>query len=222
MKGKRSDASYGRKKRYIRPNPFFIIVCEGKITEVDYFKSFPYYHSLGKDTSVGVRYSHKAVHIVPEAGQHVQVIEKADRIFKDLNKELGTVPKEDVWCVFDCDNDVTALREAVELAKRKGFHAIYSIQCFELWFVLHFQNLTSAIDKREYDIKTGKFCDINYTHGTKGMYELLLAHQETAISKSKQLWTSKDETNCLYEDPITNVHELVVALNQAYSNMRNK
>jgi hypothetical protein len=39
---KRDSNSYKRKKKYIRPSPFFIIVCEGKVTEPDYFKGFPY------------------------------------------------------------------------------------------------------------------------------------------------------------------------------------
>lgn len=222
MRGKRSEASYARKKRHIRPNPFFIIVCEGKVTEPDYFRNFPYYSSLGANSNAGVRFSHRGVYIIPEAGQHLQVVEKAERIYKELNKELGTIPKEEVWCVFDCDGNLNALREAVEVAKRKGFNPIYSIQCFELWFVLHFQSLTTAVDKKEYDKKTSKYCEIDYSHGTKGMYHLLIENQDDAIRNSKQLWDTKMAAGQLFEDPITNMHELVIALNNAFAGMKNK
>lgn len=224
MKKRRGDSSYQRKKRYIRPTPFFIIVCEGSVTEEDYFKSFPYYHSLGGGSYGlnGQSFIHKAVHIEAGAGQHVKVVEKADRVYKDFLKEYGTINPNEVWCVFDCDNDMKGLRSAVQAAKNKGFNAIYSIQCFELWYILHFQRITSPIEKKEYDKKISKFIGVKYTHGMRGMYNILLPYQELALNTAKQIWNEKFEEGKLFEETITNVHELVIALNQAYKNLKVK
>lgn len=119
MRQKRSNGSYQRRSKSIRPSPFFIIVCEGEVTEEDYFKSFPYYHSLGKGNLQGQLYEHKAVHIEAGAGQHIQVVKRAEKVFNEFIKKYGTVKPSEVWCVFDCDNDIIALKLAVEAAKKK-------------------------------------------------------------------------------------------------------
>ncbi|NLK34542.1 MAG: RloB domain-containing protein [Gracilibacteraceae bacterium] len=216
MRRRRNTESYSRKKKYVDPRPFFIIVCEGKVTEVDYFKSFPYYQNLGGVSSCGYIYSHAPIYIEPEAGQHEQVVHRACRIYAELNKKYGSILPKEVWCIFDCDNDVKRLNNAIQLAKAKGFNYIYSIQCFELWYLLHFQMLTTAINKREYDKRISKNLGINYSHGTIGMYKLLENFQRNAICNARQLWEQKSRIDELQSDPITNVFQLVEALNDAY------
>ena len=213
---KRDSNSYKRKKKYIRPSPFFIIVCEGKITEPDYFKGFPYYGKLGTG------YSHAAVYIVPDAGQHEAVVTKAYEVWKDLNEEYGTISPNEVWCVFDCDGDPDGLNRAIQAARSKKFNAIYSVQCFELWYMLHFQMVRGAINKTEYDKKISEYLGIDYTHGTRGMYALLKEHQDDAIRTARQLWEQKAKMCELQGDPITNVFLLVEALNSAYETLRNR
>lgn len=204
-KGRRTS-SYRRRKRGIRPNPFFIIVCEGEVTEPDYFKSFPY------SCKLGYSYVHGTVHIVSGAGQHEKVVIKADEVWRKLKKEYGAISSNEVWCVFDCDGNTDSLNRAIKAAESKGFNAIYSIQCFELWFLLHFQPLTTAIDRKDYDRRLSNHLGINYEHGMKGMYHLLQNRQEDAIRAAKQLWEQKAELGELTGDPITNVFMLVEAL----------
>ena len=222
MKKKRDASSYKRQKKYIRPSPFFIIVCEGKVTEVDYFKAFPYYSKLGDTLDSGYRYSHAAVYIVPEAGQHENVVKKAYKVWVELNKKYGTILPNEVWCVFDCDGDPGGLNRAIQAAKGKKFNAIYSVQCFELWYLLYFQMVTGAISKTEYDKKISEYLGICYTHGTRGMYDLLKERQDFAIRTAKQLWEQKAQMGELQSDPITNVFLLVEALNSAYEGLRNR
>ena len=104
VRRRRNTESYSRKKKYVDPRPFFIIVCEGKVTEVDYFKSFPYYQNLGGVSSCGYIYSHAPIYIEPEAGQHEQVVHRACRIYAELNKKYGSILPKEVWCIFDCDS----------------------------------------------------------------------------------------------------------------------
>lgn len=216
MRKSRNTSSYKRKRKYIRPSPFFVIVCEGKVTEVDYFKGFPYYHKLGAVSKSGKKYCHAAVYIEPEAGQHEKVVIKAQEIFNILKKKYGTICTSEVWCVFDCDNDISGLKRAIQAAESKHFNAIYSIQCFELWYLLHFQELYTAINKSEYDRRISRKLKIDYSHSTRGMYDLLKEYQDYAIKVAKQLWEQKKQIGELQGDPITNVHILVEALNDAY------
>jgi hypothetical protein len=213
---KRNTSSYKRRKQKIPPSPFFLIVCEGKVTEPDYFKSFPYYSKLG------AQYSYGAVHIVSGAGQYEKVVTKAQNVRNDLEKKYGMILPNEVWCVFDCDGDPDALNRAIQKARSKKFNAIYSVQCFELWFLLHFQMVSVAINKAEYDRKISRYLDISYTHGTTGMYDLLKEHQGIAIQTAKQLWKQKGQIGELQSDPITNVFLLVEALNNAYERLMNR
>lgn len=213
MRGKRDSSSYRRTSKRFRPKPFFIIVCEGKKTEPDYFKGFKYYGS-------GFQFVHSTVYIVPDAGQHEQVINKACEVYDKLQREYGTIKSKEVWCVFDCDGNYEALKKAIQLAKRKEFNAIYSIQCFELWFLLHFQQVTGPIT--DYDEKISKYLNINYNHGMTGMYEYLEKFQQTAIENAKRLWEDKKQMGNLQKDPITNVFVLVEALNEAYEKLKER
>lgn len=222
MGKKRDISSYKRRKRNIRPSPFFIIVCEGKVTEADYFKSFPYYCKLGNVSGNGYHYSHAAVYIVPGAGKHESVVTKAYKVWLELKKKYGTISPNEVWCVFDCDEDPYGLNRAIQKAGAKRFNAIYSVQCFELWYLLHFQMVTGAISKTEYDRKISEYLGICYTHGTRGMYELLKKRQDFAIRTAKQLWEQKAQMGEIQGDPITNVFLLVEALNNAYERLRNR
>jgi len=210
----RSDSSYKRKPRNIRPRPFFLIVCEGQNTEVDYFKSFPYYRCRGV-LSRGQFFSHGPVHVVGKAGQHESVVNKAEEIYQDLVNEYGYFSRDEVWCVFDCDENDSALKKAVQLAESRGFRAIYSVQCFELWYLLHFENITSPIRKSEYDKRIGGHLKINYTHGTTGMYDRLLPYQSDAILRAERLLKLKQNEGEM-SDPVTKVFELVKALNDAH------
>jgi len=151
MRRKRNEASYKRAPKKIRPSPMFLIVCEGEITEVEYFRSFPYYHSLGFSSDQAQNYSYGAVIIEGGAGQYSQVIERAEKLYREIKRSIGTLQRSEVWCVFDCDENIEELKIAVQAAKRKGFNPIYSIQCFELWFLLHYHLVNTAIDKRLYD-----------------------------------------------------------------------
>jgi len=219
---KRDTSSYKRQKKYIRPSPFFLIVCEGEVTEADYFKAFPYYSKLGAASDRGYYYSYGAVYIVPGAGQHENVVTKANKVWVKLNKKYGTISPDEVWCVFDCDGDPEGLNRAVQAARAKKFNAIYSVQCFELWFLLHFQMVTGTISKTEYDKRISEYLGICYTHGTKGMYSRLKERQNFAIQAARKLWAQKVQMGEPQGDPITNVFLLVEALNNAYEGLRNR
>lgn len=188
--GKRTLSSYKREKRaaFLSKNPYFLIVCEGKVTEPSYFKEFPYYKDFGDRDKYGNPNPHSAIRLIPNAGKHKSVIEIAYKEFLLMRKEYGkgAINPSDVWCVFDCDyeNDEENrnFHEAIDMAKKHGFNAIYSIQCFELWYVLHFQYLVSAISRTQYSEIISRALDIKYEHETEGMYNLLINNQQVAGS----------------------------------------
>jgi hypothetical protein len=225
MRRKRSFNSYKNSRKYSFPNPFFLIVCEGEVSEPEYFKSFPYYSKLGKTDEKGYNRSFGSVYIKGAAGQYKQLVINAKKIYNELKNEYGTIKPKDVWCVLDCDCNLKQLSEAIIDAKKEGFNVIYSIQCFELWYLLHFQMLSTAIRKNEYDNRLSKHLKIKYTHNLDDTYDRLLNYQNTAIKNAEKLWKQQKEAEGGSDpvmDPVTNVFMLVNALNEAYENIRNR
>ena len=66
---------------------------------------------------------------------------------KDAKRGRGR-PHDQIWCVFDRDEH-PHFDEAVKLAMDHGIHVAMSNPCIELWFVLHFEDRTAFLDRRE-------------------------------------------------------------------------
>lgn len=112
----------GRRKR----RPVIYIICEGKETEINYFRHFRTRRCLVDVVPISSKHT-AAEHLVKHARA---LISHADYFQKDGDQ---------IWCVFDCDeNSDVALRNAAEFAKQKGYHIAYSNPCFEYWYLLHF------------------------------------------------------------------------------------
>jgi hypothetical protein len=70
-----------------------------------------------------------------------------------------------IWCVFDRDEH-PYLPEAFALAGAHGIHTAYSNPCLELWFLWHFQDQTSHIERHDAQrvCRTHLKCDKNLTN----------------------------------------------------------
>lgn len=55
---------------------------------------------------------------------------------------------DEVWCVIDHDEHPN-VPQALELAASHGVHVVMSNPCIELWFILHFENQTASIERRQ-------------------------------------------------------------------------
>ncbi|HQN76247.1 MAG TPA: RloB family protein [Methanomassiliicoccales archaeon] len=123
----------GRRSAPREAKPRMLIVCEGKRTEPNYFEGFRREHH---NVIISVRESPGKA-----PAQIVRcAIERADEL------DIGKVPGDSVWCVFDvdeCSDD--EMRKAVELADGRLKLAV-SNPCFELWFLLHFRYTDKRMD----------------------------------------------------------------------------
>lgn len=138
------------KELYERPQniphykEFFLIVCEDESTEPCYFKKVfqeEFEKILPKDT---IR-----IETVGTGQNSVSVVEKAisERVIRTevIQKDI-----DHVWAVFDKDdldqNETTRKRfeDAFTLAQNNAVSVAYSNECFELWLLLHFANVSSA------------------------------------------------------------------------------
>jgi len=184
-----------------------LIVCEDSKSGADYLRSFQVPADL--------------VEVVVEggAGNTCGLVEKA----LDLRQAAIDLrqPYSHVWCVFDRDSfPAKDFNRAFDLARGKDkgdVHVIWSNECFELWYLLHFELRTTGIGRKALrkEISEPSRLGKKYAKGDVTVFDLLKDKTAIAIRNSKKLLASyghrlKPER----DNPSTNVHELVGVLQE--------
>jgi hypothetical protein len=202
------------KEEVIEQKKLFLIICEGENTEPGYFEGFPV--------------PTKTVLIEGGCGSKTALVDYA----LELRKEEKYQNRE-VWCVFDFDikPDESAsqpedFNKSIEKANQNGLNVAWSNDAFELWFVLHYQKLDTALTRKELypilkekwglesfskEAKTIKFCEDHYERfgGSKSK------QQELAIRRAKELHAKFIERKDYSKHcPCTTVYLLVEELNK--------
>ncbi len=186
---KRSDLNKPWMKkpdRAIKIHPeYHLIVTEGTDTEPAYFGAI--------QEIINKEYPEKIQLKVLGMGDNtVSLFEKAKRLAKDNPNGY-----RHVWIVYDTDDFPTEhIDRVVQLCITHStdeieYHAVWSNQCIELWFLLHFSFLQSDIHRSEYWPKLTeclKTIDAGeYTKNRTDMYHILRPYMDTAIANAKRL-----------------------------------
>lgn len=191
-----------RRKR----KPIIYIICEGKETETRYFKHFRSRNCL--------------VDIIPISSKH-KAAEHLVKHAKSLISQADYYPKDgdQLWCVFDCDdNKDSELQAAVLYAEKHGYKIAYSNPAFEYWYLLHFEKRNGYLKDSAavIDILKSKGYLENYGKSVD-VFEELQGHQAEAVQYAKERVErlSRDQVAVLCRDsnPVTTVYELVEFLN---------
>lgn len=89
------------------------------------------------------------------------------------------------------------------------YHALWSNQCIEYWFLLHFMHLQSDLHRDEYYPKLTEWLGSKYEKNRKDIYGLLKPHLETAIFNAKKVLSCYDEVKIPSRcTPGTTVYEI--------------
>jgi hypothetical protein len=193
------DSRIGRRPAKLDPKHRILIVCEGKVTEPEYFRALQH------------EFRNRLVHVEidKQAGVPLTVVERAialDETAKDesrYNKD-DNLRFDEVWCVFDVDAH-PRLDDALKLAKESGFEVALSNPCIELWALLHFTERSERIHRheaqsslREFLPKYDKKLDFRRMHGgyTK------------AVERAQSLQKTADAVGDSKRNPSTGVYRL--------------
>ncbi len=191
--------SYKRRQDYFEPKQRFLIVCEGKKTEPNYFEKFP---------------------IPPDSIITVEGLGMNTDTLVEKTIELKSERKYDqVWAVFDRDVfPPEHFNNALRLAKANNIQVAYSNEAFELWYYLHFHYLETGITREDYCKRIGQtsFLGHKYVKKSKTIYDELLGRQSTAIQNAKRLLAQYNPSNPVSDKPSTTVHLLVEQLNRKF------
>jgi hypothetical protein len=172
--------------------PRFLIVCEGSKTERYYFQKF--------------RVSSK----IPtcEATDPLNIVQYAQELANEAKSPPENDPYSQVWCVFDRDpgrNSTTAenFNGALQKASALGFNVAYSNECFEVWFILHFEYLHTGLPRKDYKNKLSNLLGQEYQKNDPEMYDKLLEKQPEAIKHAQRLLESYNHPNPEKDNPST-------------------
>jgi len=198
---KKALASRREKTRKLRR---ILIVCEGEKTEPNYFKAFPENPEVYDEIDVqGTGYN--TVSLVKKA---IQIKSEAER-----KKE----PYIETWCVFDKDSfSVEAFEKALALAAKKEnqIKCAYSIEAFEIWYMLHFEFYNTGLSRDQYKEKLSALLKKPYQKNSAEMYSVLKNKQANALKNAEKLYGIQSQKPIKEQNPVTTVFKLVARLNE--------
>lgn len=123
--------------------PTFIIFCEDKVSEPEYLNLF--------NTDL------ISVSFIRNCGQHHKNVDFATEYCRkndlleiiDDKEKLKIDDGAQVWCVFDRDKEPddgkdSSFSNSIDIASLKGFKLAWSNDSFELWILLHFEDVDAS------------------------------------------------------------------------------
>ncbi len=93
---------------------------------------------------------------------------------------------DEIWCVFDVDQHPN-LAQAINEARQSGIGVALSNPCFELWLVLHFEELSAHIDRRAAQRRARDLGATDGKHLDPNNLDALLSGYEDAKDRAQQL-----------------------------------
>lgn len=196
----------------------WLIVCEGEKTETQYFKSLVSWANSKSTNELKIQtYGH---------GENtLTLVKKVDDLisFVDGKKLDIDIPFGKVFVVFDKDSFPDSnFDNAIHKCLSNDYIPIWSNECFELWYILHFQMLDSDIGRETYfRILSTKFGE-NYKKGDADNYSKLNTDKNLNRARkyaNRLLCESVDITSFSKRVPCTNMPTFIDELEE-YLNIK--
>jgi hypothetical protein len=193
-----------------------LIVSEGSKTEPLYFKEICTANRL---QTANIEVQPSQLGTAP-----IQVVEYARALFKNGDKHKGIQPRafEQVYAVFDRDDHDSyfdALKKAESLdgklrndnKQAVKFTAIASIPCFELWLLLHYEDIRHWLHRDQIVQRLKQPQNFpGYEKGSKLAFSTTRHTLDTAIQRARRL--AEQSNPFIDTEPYTAIVELVELL----------
>lgn len=206
-----------RRQEYLETKKYrYHIFCEGEQTEPQYFAGFkrviednPIYRDM------------VLIEIEPCAAETMRVIGMAEKYVARKHIQKGQV-----WCVYDKDSfpasDFNGVVGRAEQLNKENpelqYHAAWSNECIEFWFLLHFAYYTANNHRTEYiSFLNEKFKELGlgkYQKNMKNIFEILMekGNPKLAVRYAKRIIKDGQGKTPTEIAPGTKVYELVEEL----------
>ena len=115
-------------------------------------------------------------------------------------------------CVFDvAGNDERNLTQAIRMARRSGILLALTNPCFELWYLMHFRDVTTPLSCAE--VHRCLKAHIKNYKKTETYRDLLDPLRIGAINRAREAWSEGIERS-IPSNPGTNMHIVLSELDQ--------
>lgn len=196
-----------RRDRRITIAPeYHLIVTEGTKTEPQYFE--------GLKEDINRLYRGRISIVIEGVGQGANtlaLLERAQKIAEkdpDKYKHIWLAYDKDDFPKDDFDNTYSKCKSLSGNGNSVIYHALWSNECIEYWFLLHFHLLQSAISRNEYYPKLSEYMGSKYEKNRDDIYSLLKPHLTTAIKNAKQVAAGNKNLPPSQSTPGTAVYEI--------------
>lgn len=191
-----------------------LIVSEGSKTEPNYF------------SEIRATYRLNTANVEVQPGQHgtapIQVVQYAKDLFEQGDRHKNIQPRafERVYAVFDRDDHISyfnALRLAESLDRKLKsdakqfirFEAIASVPSFELWLLLHYEDIQAPLDRDDVMRRLKQYIP-TYEKGASNVFANTRASLVVAIQRSEALALKFTADSA--PEPYTGIAEVVKLL----------
>lgn len=171
-------------KKKVQPE-YHLIVTEGTKTEPNYFKAIK--KIINKNFKERIQFE------ISGEGDNTINLFKIAKTYVEQNPN----GYKHIWIVYDTDDFPKENIDTVpKLCKENSnsfrqYHAIWSNQCIELWYLLHFSFMQSDLHRKEYfsklNLQLAKINAGKYTKNREDMYYILRPYIDKAIINAKKL-----------------------------------
>ncbi|MDP8256109.1 MAG: RloB family protein [Candidatus Alcyoniella australis] len=185
-----------------------MIACEGTKTEPNYLRGFQQQQKRRRPSPL--------FEIVPGKGRRTDPCNLVRfALDKKKESERERLPYDATWCVFDYDNR-PKIDIAIQLAESNGIKIAFSNPCFELWYLLHFDEQHAEIEGKQLVRKLKTYIP-GYKKSMNGLYERLLPQMSDADGRARNLQVlhisaKRPEVS----NPSTTVYSLMEDLTRLY------
>ena len=209
------DIWYNGRRTATRPiaSRHLIISC-GQESEINYFEGFEkFIKQQEKNRLVEFCYAVDPVDPMNMANKVKKRTLKAER---DNNCHI-----DHVWVLFDKDdftqenfNNAISKIESIE-KNETTFHVLWSNQCYELWLLLNFCNMQSAIDRSSYIEKLELYLKEKYSKSDKLIFEKINLKGGNILKAIRFAKALVDESlSPAKNDPATKIYEFFEHFNK--------
>lgn len=167
----------------------WLIVCEGKKTEPNYFKAA--IEDINKTLEEPYRLK---VDIVGKGRNTTSLVDSVDGLFNDISSyKLSKINYDTTFVVFDKDDFTDDMfDEAIKRCKQKGYIPLWSNQAIEFWFLLHFYYIDSKMNRSLYAKKLNGFFKkrglaYSYKKNDKNLYAHLVKYGSLEMARKNAL-----------------------------------
>jgi len=172
----------------------WLIVSEGTETEPNYFEGVYNFLKNNYPDKLNVKFK------IESLGKNTQSLVRSVEQFFDYTAKLSRKSKiryGKTFVVFDKDSfESQQFDNAIYQSEAKEYIPLWSNECIELWFLLHFELLQSDIGREQYKKKLSKYIGEKYDKTRIDIFNVICSkggNLRLAITNSQELYDSSCE-----------------------------